>query len=109
MINWILALIGMMIYFIIRYKNRNAKQIRFSFGHWVKDNWPECTVSILSVIALMLIFMNDGAELDIKVYLEKIPFIKGATTEVIKMVVALSIGYLNSAIFYTMFRAKVKK
>lgn len=108
MINWVLALIGMMIYFIIRYKNRNVKQLKFSFGHWVKDNWPECSVSVLSVVALMLIFMNDGAELDVKVYIEKIPFIKGMSTEVVKMTISLAIGYINSLLFYTMFRTKKK-
>lgn len=108
MINWILALIGMMMYFINRYKNRNAKEVKFSFAHWIKDNWPESSLSVLSVISLMIIFMNKGAELDISQLIEKVPFIKGATTEVIKMVVALAIGFGNSALFYFMFRTKKK-
>jgi hypothetical protein len=48
MINWILNIIGMLIYFIQRYAGRRNKT-KFSFKFWLNDNWPELVTSIYSM------------------------------------------------------------
>ena len=59
MIDYILCLIGIMIYFIGRYKKRTVKTIGFSFGFWVKDNWQELTSTVLMSVALMIIIHDE--------------------------------------------------
>lgn len=106
MINWVLAFLGMAIYFLGKYAKRNDKERGFSFGYWFKDNWPEAATSILATIALMIIFTNKDSEFDLNSLISGIPFIVSLP---VNMVISLAIGYLNSLIFYKMFENKVAK
>ena len=104
--NWILALVGIMIYFITKYAKRRKKTIGFNLKFWAQDNWPEIIVSLLATYALMVIFMSDDAVFDLDYLIQKIP---GVVSLPIKMVVSLLIGFGNSALFYAMFKVKTKK
>lgn len=104
--NWILAFLGIAIFFIGKYAKRNNKEKTFSFGFWLKDNWPEATVSVLATVALMIIFMSPEAEFNFVDLLNKVP---GVVSLPIKMVVSLLIGLGNSALLYRLFKTKVSK
>ena len=102
MINWILATIGLALYFIGRYNKRRNKT-KFNLKFWLKDNWPEVVTSVLATIALMVIFLDEGAVFDFGNFFESVPFIKALPTE---KFVSLVIGYLNSLIFYNLMKQK---
>ena len=102
MINWILAAIGLAIYFIGKYSKRKNKT-KFNLRFWLKDNWPELITSILATIALLVIFLDEGAVFDFSSIFEGVPFIQALPTE---KFVSLLIGYLNSFIFYNLMKFK---
>lgn len=102
MINWILAAIGLAIYYIGRYSNRKNKT-KFSLLFWLDDNWPELVTSTLATIALMVIFLDKNAAFDFQSMLDSVPFIKSLPSE---KLVSLTIGYLNSMIFYKLMKQK---
>lgn len=106
MINWVLAFLGMAIYFLGKFAKRNDKSKEFSFGFWLKDNWPESLTSVLATIAIMIIFTNKESEFDLNSLISGIPFIVSLP---VNMVISLAIGYLNSLLFYKMFENKVSK
>lgn len=105
MINWILAILGMMIYFLGKYAKRNDKVKEPSFKFWINDNWPEALTSVLATVALMIIFTNKDSEFDLSSIISGIPFVVSLP---VNMVISLAIGYLNSLIFYKMFENKIK-
>ena len=97
--NWILAFLGIAIYFLARYANKkNTKG--FSFGFWIKDNWPETLVSILGTIALMLVFTSDDPE--------TIKFIDKWLGWLPIQFKALGAGLFNIAWVYAVFKTKSK-
>lgn len=100
--NWILAAIGLLMYFVGRYANRRNKT-KFDWKFWIKDNWPEMVTAILSTIALMVIFLDDGAVFDFSSIFDNIPFIKSLPTD---KFISLIVGYLNSWLFYTLMKQK---
>lgn len=102
MINWILAAIGLAIYYIGRYSNRKNKT-KFSLFFWLDDNWPELVTSTLATISLMVIFLDKDAAFDFQSMLDSVPFIKSLPSE---KLVSLTIGYLNSMIFYKLMKQK---
>ena len=102
MINWLLAFIGLTVYFLIRYNGRRNKT-KFSFKFWFKDNWVEFAVSVLATFALMIIFLDEGSSFDMDMILEKVPFIKSIAAD---KFASLAIGYINSWLFYTLFKLK---
>ena len=102
MMNWILALIGLALYFIGRYAKRRNKT-KFNLSFWLRDNWPEGVTSILATVALMVIFLDEGAVFDFDSVFENVPFIKSLPTD---KFISLVIGYLNSFIFYNLMKLK---
>jgi Na+-transporting methylmalonyl-CoA/oxaloacetate decarboxylase gamma subunit len=104
MINWILALLGMAIYFLGKFAKRTDKVKEPSLSFWLKDNWPESVTSVLATIAIMIIFTNKDSQFDLSSIIGGIPFIVSLP---VNMVISLAIGYLNSLIFYKMFENKL--
>jgi hypothetical protein len=102
--NYLLAFLGIAIFFIGKYAGRNDKQKDFSFTFWLKDNWPEAVTSVLATIALLIIFLSPEAVYDFDTLIDKIP---GVVSLPVKMVVALLVGLGNSALLYKMFKTKV--
>lgn len=104
MINYILAFLGIAIFFIAKYAKRKDQEKAFSFAFWLKDNWPESVTSILATIALLIIFLSPEAVYDFDSLIDKIP---GVVSLPVKMVVSLLVGLGNSALLYKMFKTKV--
>ena len=104
--NWILNIIGMLIYFIQRYAGRRNKT-KFSFKFWLNDNWPELVTSILFNVALMLLLMQPETNINIDDWLkDNVPF---ALQIAIKPLFSLLLGLGLSAFLYGMFKKKTYK
>lgn len=105
MIDYILCLIGIMIYFIGRYKKRTVKTIGFSFGFWVKDNWEELTSTVLMCVALMIIIHDEETTISFDKMLSALPFsIHVAAIPTMSFFIGLGL----SMAFYRMFKEKTK-
>jgi len=104
MINWLLALLGITIYFLNRYAHRNVKEA-FTFAYWIKDNWAELLTSVLVTIAMMIVFMDPESKFDFTTILEKVPYLVSLP---VTKVISLLVGYGNTALFYTLFKTKKK-
>jgi hypothetical protein len=103
--NWLLNLIGIMIYFINRYAKRTKRTIAFSFKFWLRDNWAELVPVLLLNLALMIIIhLPDSAELIEKAF-AKLP-------EWVSILgipgVCFGLGLGLSSLFYEIFKKKVK-
>ena len=84
-VNCLIAFLGMVLFFLIRYRNRQNKKTPFNFSFWIKDNLSELLISLITSAACFL--MLD----DLAVYLNKfvsaeIPMIK---------ITAFLCGYAN--------------
>ena len=105
MINWILNIIGIMIYFINRYAKRTKKTVGFSFKFWRRDNWPEAVTIILLDIALMILLLGEGTQVNFDDLFSKLPFGLQIAGEPF---MAFILGLGVSALFYSIFKRKVK-
>lgn len=106
MVNWILNLIGVMVYFINKYANRKNKT-KFNGKYWLNDNWPELACTLLLNIALMLLLMQPETNINIdELIKENIPF---SLQLAVKPLFSLLLGLGLSEFFYKMFKSKTKK
>ena len=106
MVNWILNIIGMLIYFIQRYAGRRNKT-KFNFKFWLNDNWPELVTSVLFNVALMLLLMQPETNINIDDWLKaNVPF---ALQIAIKPLFSLLLGLGLSALLYGMFKKKTRR
>ena len=106
MVNWILNLIGVMIYFINKYANRKNKT-KFNGKYWINDNWPELATTLLINIALMLLLMQPETNINIDEWLKaNVPF---ALQIAIKPLFSLLLGLGLSAFLYGMFKKKTRR
>ena len=106
MIDYILCLIGIMIYFINRYANRKIKTIGFSVKFWIAENWPEMTTTVLMNIALMIIIHQPGTVISFDKMFESLPFVMSVAG---MPLLSFLIGLGLSALFYRLFKEKTKK
>jgi hypothetical protein len=103
--NWILNLIGIMVYFINRYANKENKNTEFSIRYWIQDNWPEMTTVLLIDLAIMLLINSPGTEINFDELFSKLPFgIKVAGDLFFSFILGLGLASL----FYTIFKKKVR-
>jgi hypothetical protein len=103
--NWLLNMIGILIYFINRYANRTKKTVAFNIKFWIRDNWPEFTTVILSDIALMILLLGEGTLVNFDDLLGKLPFGLSVAGEPL---LAFLLGLGLSSLFYKFFKHKVK-
>jgi len=103
--NWLLNIIGILIYFINRFARRTKKTVAFSFKFWIQDNWPEVSTVILLDIALMILLLGEGTHVNFDDLLSKLPFGLSVAGEPF---LAFLLGLGLSSLFYKLFRKKVK-
>jgi hypothetical protein len=104
--NWILNFLGVLIYFINRYANRSKKTVSFSFRYWLSDNWPEMSTIILIDVALMILLLGPGTEVNFDDLFSKLPFgLKIAGEPFLAFLLGLGL----SSLFYAIFRKKVNE
>lgn len=105
MIDYILCLIGIMVYFINRYANRTVKTIGFSPKKWITENWPELSTTILMNAALMIIIHQKETAISFDNLLSALPFsIHVAAMPTMSFLIGLGL----SAVFYRLFKEKTK-
>ena len=90
--NIILALLGVSIHLLMKFKNRKDKSCNFCFKFWLKDNWINVTLSILSAVAIL--FM-----------LEDVSMFVGNGAQGLTKLVAFCAGYFN----HSLIRALTKR
>ena len=106
MINWILNLIGIAIYFLNKYAGRKNKT-KFNAKFWFKDNFPELASTLLINVALMLLLMQPETNINIDEWLkDNVPF---ALQIAIKPLFSLLLGLGLSAFLYGMFKKKTRR
>jgi len=105
MIDYILCLIGIFIYFLTRYANKREKNSKLSISFWVKDNWPELISTLALNMALMIIIHLPGVEVDINPVFSQLPFsVKVAGIPTLSFFLGLGLTWA----FYNMFKSKTK-
>jgi hypothetical protein len=106
MLNWILNLLGISIYFLNRFSNRTNKT-KFKFSFWFNDNWNELLSTLLINIALMLLLMQPETNINIdELIAQHVPF---ALQVAIKPLFSFLLGLGLSSAFYSIFRRKLKR
>jgi hypothetical protein len=102
--NWLLNILGILIFFLNRYNKRTLKTKAFSFNFWIKDNWNELITIFLLDIALMLLLLGPGTEVNFDDLLSKLPFgLKVAGEPLLSFLLGLGLSNL----FYSIFKKKV--
>jgi hypothetical protein len=104
--NWIFNLIGIVIYFLLRYNGRTDQTTKLSIGYWFKDNWPEFLGILLFNILLMLLFVVGGVTIDLEKFIPSLP---NGVAFVGDAAICALIGLVLAHGVYELFKAKVKK
>lgn len=103
--NWILNLLGVLIFFINRFKRRTHKTEPFSFKYWIMDNFQEMATTLLLNLALMIILDMNIKSGSLDVLLAKLP-------EWVTLLgvpgICFGLGAGLSWLLYELFRKKIK-
>lgn len=104
-IDCILCLLGILVYFLNRYANRRHRN-RLSIAYWWADNWPEFITTLVLNVALMIIIHLPETYVDLDRLFASLPFdlhVAGIPT------LSFFLGLGLTASFYNLFKTKVKK
>jgi hypothetical protein len=104
--SWLLNLLGIVLYFLVRFGNRTDKSVKFSSAFWMNDNWVETMGTLVVNVIIMLLMLKGGVTIDI----EKIaPWMPDGISFVGDLFVYVLIGGFVSHLVYEAFKTKVKK
>ena len=101
---WLIAFLGIVLSFFVKYAKRTAKEKSWSFTYWFKDNWPEVIASFLSMFILVIIFKQ--TEFDQSALVEKIPWVTSLPMDLVSAALA---GYLNNTLWYAIVKKAKRK
>jgi len=96
---WIVAFLGIIASFIVKFINRRDKTKEPDIVYWIKDNYYECAVSFIFMVILMII--GSKTEFDEEAILSKIPFVKALPFDLLFAAVA---GYFNNVLWYAVIK-----
>ena len=102
----LLNILGIALYFLIRYNKRTDKSVKFSHEFWLNDNWPETVAILIFDLVLMILLFKGGLEIDLNKYLPALP---DGVAFVGDLSICFFIGLILSAAIYNLFKTKVKK
>lgn len=106
LIKWFLNALGIFIYFLTRYINRTDRAKEPSRAYWWRDNWPELIIILMFDVALMLLVIVGGVQLNF----EKIfPAAAEWLTFTGDAAAAFIIGLLLSHMIYQAYKVFIKK
>ena len=60
----LLNILGIILYFIIRYGNRTDKTQKFSGTFWLNDNWIETVCTLILNVIILILFAFGGVTID---------------------------------------------
>jgi len=98
----ILTFLGIVICFLTKYNNRRDMSRAFDLQFWLKDNWPELTITLLFDAAMMILVMTSDIKFDFTNYLPD--WIVGIGS----LSLAFGMGLGLAAAIYEIFKAKIK-
>lgn len=104
MIDYILCLLGIFIYFVNRYANRTDKT-KLSIKYWFQDNSPELLSTLALNAALMILIHMSTANVDINPVFQSLPFVLQVAG---KPTLSFFLGLGLTSWFYRMFRSKTE-
>jgi hypothetical protein len=104
--NWLFNLLGIVIYFLLRYNGRTDQTTKLSIGFWFKDNWAELLGILLFNILLMSLFVVGGVTIDLTKLLPSLP---DGVAFVGDAAICAFIGLVLAHGVYELFKSKVKK
>lgn len=99
MLVWVIAFLGIVLSFFVKYAYRTNKEKLPSKSFWVKDNYPEMIVSLLSMVILIIIFQK--STFDDSVIITRLPWITSLPMDLVSAALA---GYLNNTIWYAIVK-----
>ena len=70
---WFLNLLGIVLYFMIRYKNREDKTQKFSGVFWFNDNWVETIGTLIVNVILSFLLHWGGITIDLSKWITWLP------------------------------------
>lgn len=103
--NWVLNFLGILIFFINRFKQRTRKTVSFKLKYWISDNIQEMATTLLLNLALMIILEQNIKTGTIDKLLLKLPewvAILGIPG------ISFGLGAGLSWLLYELFRRKIK-
>jgi hypothetical protein len=100
----LLNVLGMMIFFLLRFNGRADKAKEPSIGFWMKDNWVELIVILLFDIAFMILGVFGGLKVD---FTKLLPSLPDWITIVGDWALCFIIGLFGAYAGYTLIKAKV--
>ncbi|KKP52072.1 MAG: hypothetical protein UR43_C0015G0008 [candidate division TM6 bacterium GW2011_GWF2_33_332] len=102
----LLNILGIVLYFILKYINRTDQTTKLSPIFWIKDNWPESLAIVMFDLVLMILLMAGGITIDLNKYLPALP---DGVAFVGDLAICFFIGIFLSSGIYELFKAKQKK
>jgi hypothetical protein len=112
-LNWIIAVLGLLYYWIRNYTVFSDKQVKGTFDNFVKNKIDDIFLSVLAVVILSLIVLR----VESLAYLHNLLGVVGSPVSVtiVDKLIALAIGLLNSwvmenlaKLFKKIFQKKTK-
>ena len=104
--NYLFNLLGIIIYFLLRYNGRTDQTTKLSVGYWFRDNWLEFLTILLFNVLLMGLFVIGGVTIDLEKFLPSLP---DGVSFVGDAAICAFIGLVLAHGVYELFKAKVKK
>lgn len=87
-------IIGIFIYFLLRYEGRTDKSKPLSIKFWMKDNWVQLLIIALIDLAIMILLLSSDLTI------EKIPHVPEWFASYGDATITLFVGMMLAHIFY---------
>jgi hypothetical protein len=102
----LLNFLGIVLYFLLKYKGRTDKTLNFSHTFWLNDNWPESLSILIFDGVTMLLLLKGGLVIDLNKWIPALPDGVAFTGD---LAISFLIGLLLAGAVYELFQTKVKK
>ncbi len=102
----LLNLLGIVLYFLLKYNKRSDKTSNFSGTFWMNDNWPESISILIFDGVLMLLLLKGGLVIDLNKWIPSLP---DGVAFVGDLSICFLIGLILAGGIYELFKTKVSK
>lgn len=101
---WFMAFLSILLSFFVKFSNRRDKNKPLDPIFWIKNNYPELVISVLSMVILLILAGKTSFNID-KIT-EQYPIIDSLPLD---LIVAALIGYLNNTLWYWLVNVGKKR
>lgn len=102
----LLNFLGIVLYFLLKYKNRKDKTTNFSGTYWKNDNWPESLSILIFDGVLMILFLKGDLVIDLNKWIPSLP---DGIAFAGDLSICFLIGLIIAGGVYQLFKTKVSK